>query len=88
MNIGTKVLKKQFYNISKFNLFTYFKFQYFSNPNSVLLIHPQLALFSKGKKEPDNKKTKIEKEKKDINKDYENISTEEIKTKYKTSADV
>jgi hypothetical protein len=49
-----------------------------------------IANFSK-KKEPTggvDKKAKLEKDKKEINKQYENVSTDELKERYKTQSEV
>ena len=49
-----------------------------------------IAHFSK-KKEPStgvDKKAKLEKDKKEINKQYENVSTDELKERYKTQSEV
>ncbi len=49
-----------------------------------------IAHFAKKKEggSTDNKKAKNEKEKQEINKEYENISTDEIKEKYKQIVEV
>jgi hypothetical protein len=48
-----------------------------------------IANFSKKKESGGNdKKVKIEKEKKEINREYENVSTDELKERYKQQTEV
>jgi hypothetical protein len=85
MKISKDIVKNLFYKITRFNFMSYGKST--QMPKVYTFYHPQMFQFSK-KKEGDTKKTKTENIKKEINKEYENVSTEEIKSRYKQQADV
>jgi hypothetical protein len=82
---------KFLYKIERFNFLTNFKPKFstlFKNfKQAPILNNIQITNFSK-KKETDSKKNKNEKEKQEINKEYEKVSTEEIKSKYISQAEV
>jgi hypothetical protein len=79
MKLSKDSIKKLLINFTRFTFIQV-------RPNTLCLMN-QFQSFSK-KKETETKKNKNEKEKKEINREYEHVSTEEIKSKYKQLADV
>lgn len=61
-------------------------FGYYTNLDKIFYTTP-LATFAKKGGDKNDKKSKKEKEKESINKEYSNVSIDELKSKYKSKAD-
>ena len=79
--ISTSTQMESFNTYNNFNTFNTF-----NTYNS--FYKSSLYNFAKGDKDKNSKKAKIEKEKNNIHKEYDSDSTEDLKIKYKESAEV
>jgi len=79
--ISTSTQMESFNTYNNFNTFNTF-----NTYNS--FYKSSLYNFAKGDKDKNSKKAKIEKEKNNIHKEYDSVSTDDLKIKYKESAEV